>query len=217
MTVESARQDESTGSEQNGPTITLPQRDDFTPRYDFNDISKLGKARNRIGILLYNSLITHIPSHTVRQGFLRAFGAKIGKGTSILRGCLFFDIDQVRIGDYCSIGFRCLFDARSGILIGDNVVIASDTQIIAGHHDPNSPTFAPILNPVRIGDYVWLASRSTVLANVDIGRGAVVGACALVTKSVNDLEMVAGVPAKVRSMRDPDALQYRPFYRPLLY
>ena len=70
---------------------------------------------------------------------------------------------------------------------------------------------------MRIGDYVWLASRSTVLANVDIGRGAVVGACALVTKSVNDLEMVAGVPAKVRSMRDPDALQYRPFYRPLLY
>ncbi|MBE7195844.1 MAG: acyltransferase, partial [Gordonia polyisoprenivorans] len=59
--------------------VTVPERDDFTPRYSFNDISTIAKARNRVGILLYNNLITFIPSHTIRQAFLRLFGAKIGK------------------------------------------------------------------------------------------------------------------------------------------
>ncbi len=69
-----------------GPTV--PQRADFhPPRYTFTEISTIAKAKNRVGILLYNNIITYIPSHTVRQGFLRAFGAKIGKDTSILRGC----------------------------------------------------------------------------------------------------------------------------------
>ncbi|MGV9669276.1 acyltransferase [Gordonia sp. NPDC003504] len=206
----------------NGPasapaSVTVPQRSDFVPRYSFNEISTIAKAKNRIGILLYNNLITFIPSHTIRQGFLRLFGAKIGKDTSILRGCQVFDIDQIRIGEACSIGFRVLFDARSGICIGDNVVIASDTQIIAGKHDPASPDFAPVIEPVYIGDYVWIASRATIVSGVSIGRGAVVAACAMVGKDVADLDIVGGVPARVISKRPESALRYRPKYRPLFY
>ncbi|GAB25896.1 MAG TPA: acyltransferase [Gordonia polyisoprenivorans] len=198
-------------------SVTVPERDDFTPRYSFNDISTIAKARNRVGILLYNNLITFIPSHTIRQAFLRLFGAKIGKDTSILRGCQVFDIDQIRIGEACSIGFRVLFDARSGICIGDNVVIASDTQIIAGKHDPASPEFVPVIEPVYIGDYVWIASRATIVSGVSIGRGAVVAACAMVGKDVADLDIVGGVPARVISKRPETALRYRPKYRPLFY
>lgn len=198
-----------------GPTV--PQRADFHPRYTFTEISTIAKAKNRVGILLYNNIVTFIPSHTVRQGFLRAFGAKIGKDTSILRGCQVFDIDQIRIGEACSIGFRVLFDARSGICIGDNVVIASDTQIIAGKHDPASPDFAAVLEPVYIGDHAWIASRATIVSGVSIGRGAVVAACACVSKDVADLDIVGGVPAKTISKRPESALRYRPKYRPLFY
>ncbi|ATD72884.1 MULTISPECIES: acyltransferase [Gordonia] len=198
-----------------GPTV--PQRADFHPRYTFTEISTIAKARNRVGILLYNTIVTHLPSHTIRQAFLRAFGAKIGKDTSILRGCQVFDIDQIRIGEACSIGFRVLFDARSGICIGDNVVIASDTQIIAGKHDPASPEFAAVLEPVHIGDYAWIASRATIVSGVSIGRGAVVAACALVSKDVADLDIVGGVPATTISRRPESALRYRPKYRPLFY
>ncbi|QHD88022.1 acyltransferase [Gordonia sp. JH63] len=198
-----------------GPTV--PRRADFVPRHTFTGISTVAKAKNRVGILLYNNLITYLPSHSVRQAFLRLFGAKIGKDTSILRGCQVFDIDQIRIGEACSIGFRVLFDARSGICIGDNVVIASDTQIIAGKHDPASPEFAAILEPVYIGDYAWIASRATVTSGVSIGRGAVVAACALVSRDVADLDIVGGVPARTISQRPESALRYRPKYRPLFY
>ncbi|MEO9326904.1 acyltransferase [Gordonia aurantiaca] len=201
-----------------GPAVlTLPERDDFEPRYSFTAISTIAKAKNRVGILLFNNLITYIPSHTVRQGFLRLFGAKIGKDTSILRGCQVFDIDQLRIGNCCSIGFRVLFDARSGICIGDNVVIASDTQIIAGKHDPASPDFEPILEPVYIGDYAWIATRATIVGGANVGRGAVVAAAACVTRDVPDLDIVGGVPAKTIAKRPESALQYRPKYRPLFY
>ena len=110
-----------------------------------------------------------------------------------------------------------MLDARGGITIGSNVVIASDTHIIGGYHDHNSPEFTPILEPCVIGDYVWIASRSTLLSGVTLGRGAVVGGCSMVRSDVGELEVVAGVPAKVRAMRDPKALAYRPKYRPLFY
>lgn len=185
--------------------------------YKMQDISLARKVRNRIGTLGFNMIVTYVPSHLVRQGFLRAFGATIGKDTSIFRGTTILDIENLVIGEACSIGFRCMFDARGGITIGDNVVIASDTHIIGGYHDHNDPTFKPILEPTVIGDYVWIASRCTVLSGTTIGRGAVVGGCSMVRGTVGELEVVAGTPAKVRSMRDPDALQYRPKYRPLFY
>ncbi|KZF09501.1 MAG: acyltransferase [Rhodococcus sp. (in: high G+C Gram-positive bacteria)] len=185
--------------------------------YKMQDISLARKIRNRIGTLGFNMLVTYIPSHIVRQNFLRAFGAKIGKDTSIFRGTTILDIENLVIGEACSIGFRCMFDARGGITIGDNVVIASDTHIIGGYHDHNDPAFKPILEPTFIGDYVWIASRCTVLSGSNIGRGAVVGGCSMVRGTVNELEVVAGTPAKVRSMRDPNALAYRPKYRPLFY
>jgi putative colanic acid biosynthesis acetyltransferase WcaF len=186
-------------------------------KFKMQDITLARKIFNRVGLLLFNNFVTFIPSHMVRQGFLRLFGAKIGRDTSIFRGTIILDIDKFVVGEACSIGFRCMFDARGGITIGDNVVIASDTHIIGGYHDHNDPTFPPILEPCVIGDYVWIASRSTILSGVTIGRGAVVGGCSMVRNDVAELDVVAGVPAKVLSHRDPNALQYRPKYRPLFY
>lgn len=185
--------------------------------YKMQDITFKRKLRNRIGTLGFNMIVTFIPSHWIRQNFLRAFGATIGKDVSIFRGTTVLDPEGLTIGDACSIGFRCMLDARGGITIGSNVVIASDTHIIAGYHDHNSPEFTPILEPCVINDYVWIASRSTLLSGVTLGRGAVVGGCSMVRGDVGELEVVAGVPAKVRAMRDPKALAYRPKYRPLFY
>jgi acetyltransferase-like isoleucine patch superfamily enzyme len=174
------------------------------------------KARNRIGQLLYNMVITFIPSHTIRQGFLRYFGATIGKNTGIMRGTTVLDPEFLTIGDSCAIGFRCLLDARGGLYIGNNVTIASDVHILGGGHDINHPDFLPVPIPTVIEDYVWIASRAMILPSL-IRRGAVVGAQALVIKDVGELEVVGGNPAKVIGKRNPDALQYSGSYRPLFY
>jgi len=174
------------------------------------------KARNRIAQILYNMFITYVPSHTVRLGFLRLCGATIGEGSSIMRTTQVLDPEFLRIGRTTTVGQRCLLDARAGLWIGDNVTIASDVHIIGGGHDIDHPDFLPVPIPTVIEDYAWIASRAMVLPS-HIHRGAVVAAQALVGqyKDVGELEVVGGVPAKVIGKRDPDALQYNAYYRPL--
>lgn len=177
---------------------------------------KLKNVLDHAGVVLYNSLITQFPSHNVRIGFLRAFGAKIGKDTAVFRGTTVLGIRHLTIGESCGIGFRCLLDARGGLTIGNNVVVASDTQFITAHHEPNSDDFAAVIAPTVIGDSVWIASRCTILGGLTVGKGAVVGACSLVRKDVDPMDIVAGVPAQVRGERK-SSLDYKPKYRPLFY
>lgn len=184
--------------------------------FKMQGVSFWEKVRNRLGELIFNFFITHVPSHTIRQGWLRMCGAKIGKRCSILRGTTVLDPAYLTIGDGAALGFRCMLDARCGIYIGNEVTIASDTQIIGGGHDVNHPDFLPIPIPTVICDYVWIASRAMILPSL-IGRGAVVAAHAVVSKDVGELEIVGGVPAKVIGKRDPEALQYHNDRRPLFY
>ena len=44
------------------------------------------RIRDTYAALFYSSVVTHIPFHFIRLGYLRLFGAKIGKGTAINRG-----------------------------------------------------------------------------------------------------------------------------------
>ena len=184
--------------------------------YKMQGMTFARKLRNRVGMLLYNMIVTYIPSHMIRQAFLRLFGATIGKDSSIMRGTTVIDIEFLTIGNCTAIGFRCLLDARAGLCIGDNVTIASDVHILGGGHDVNHPDFLPVPIPTVIEDYVWIASRAMILPT-HIRRGGVVGAQALVNKNVGELEIVGGVPAKLLGKRNPDALQYSGRYRPLFY
>lgn len=173
-------------------------------------------AREQIGERLFNYAVTNIPSHWVRQNWLRFFGMKIGKNTSIMMGTRVHGIQQLTVGNNCSIGFRCLLDARGELTIDDDVVLASDVHIVAGHHVVNSDDFGRFLSPIHIKHHVWVASRSTILAGVELGVGSVVGACSLVRKDVADMEIVAGVPAAHVGVRR-SSLDYHPDFRPLLY
>jgi acetyltransferase-like isoleucine patch superfamily enzyme len=183
-------------------------------RYRMQGMGFGRKARNRLGQLIYNAFITHIPSHLVRLAYLRLFGATIGKGSSLMRGVMILDIEFLTLGDFSTIGNRCLLDARAGLAIGNNVTIASDVHILGGGHDINDPHFLPIPIPTVIEDYAWIASRAMVLPSL-IGRGAVVAAQAVVIKDIGECEIVGGNPAKVIGKRNPDALQYSASYRPL--
>ena len=173
------------------------------------------RARNYLAAVLYNSVVTYIPVHAIRQGYLRLFGATIGKDTAIMRGTNVLDIEYFTIGDRSVVGFRCLLDCRGGVAIGDDVVIASDTHIISVAHDVNHPDFLPVAIPVVIEDYVWIASRAMTLAS-HIRRGAVVAAHAVVNRDVGELEIVGGVPARVIERRNPEALQYSRKFKPPL-
>lgn len=70
----------------------------------------------------------------------------------------------------------------------------------------DSTGFRGWYEPITIHDRVrvWLCTRSTILAGVTIGEGAVVAASAVVTKSVAPYDIVAGIPARKVSERNRD-------------
>ncbi|MDT5068671.1 MAG: hypothetical protein QOK02_4826, partial [Mycobacterium sp.] len=58
------------------------------------------KLRNFIGMVSFNMIVTYIPSHFIRQNFLRwVGGSTIGKGSTIFRGTTVFDPEFLTIGN----------------------------------------------------------------------------------------------------------------------
>jgi maltose O-acetyltransferase len=83
------------------------------------------------------------------------------------------------------------------VIIGNNVCINDGVQILTASHDVGDPMWNHIKKPIIIEDYVWIATNAIILPGVKIGRGAVVGAGAVVSKNINPYEIVVGNPAKV--------------------
>lgn len=155
------------------------------------------------------------PSYNVRHYFMKLLKMKIGKKTNILRNISVNVPENVMIGNNCVINPYVLLDGRGGkIIIGNNVDIARETNIWTLEHDPNDDLHKTKGGDVIIEDYVWIASRVTILPNVKIGKGAVIASGAIVTKDVPSMAIVGGVPAKVIGYRK-NKLKYKLYYRPL--
>lgn len=154
--------------------------------------------------ILGNMIINKIPSRRFRMTYYKLSGIKVGKDVSICRNTELLATEKLAIGNGVNIGWRCTIDARGGIEIGDNVVIASDSIVLTADHDVNDTDFTARYRSITIKDRAWICTRSTVLGGVTIGEGAVVAAGSLVTKDVEAYTIVGGVPAKVIGYRNKD-------------
>ncbi|WP_294636788.1 acyltransferase [uncultured Aquabacterium sp.] len=170
------------------------------PDYGKNWPTLVDRMR-RIWEQVYNILINKIPSHNIRLVWLRLGGAKIGKGSTIWRNTEVIGIESLTIGDDSCIGWHCQIDARSGLVIGNHVTIASHVLIVAGGHDLEAPEFWSVSAPVRIDDWAWITSRAIILPGAHIGEGAVVSANTTVGKKVEPYAIVAGQGGKTVGQR----------------
>lgn len=102
---------------------------------------------------------------------------------------------------------NCFFGATGGIKIGQNVLIGPNVTIITERHCI-SDTHKTIKEqgveeaPVIIEDDAWIGASAIILGGIIISNKAVVGAGSLVTKSVNEGEIVVGNPARVMRTRE---------------
>lgn len=149
-----------------------------------------------------------VPCHPLRRIVCKLFMKEFHWSCAIYRKVDLRSPYRISIGAGTCVNKRCVIDGRGGVNIGKNVDIAQETNIWSEQHDYNSPDYTAVCKQVVIEDYVWLASRSTILPGVKIGRGAVVACGAVVTKDVPPLAIVAGVPAKVIGYRK-DIMSYK--------
>ncbi len=148
----------------------------------------------------------YIPFHHVRRFFYRMAGVTIGTGSAIHMHTIFYDPRNIVIGKDTIIGEFAVLDGRDKLVIGDHVDIASDVMLYNAEHDVQSDDFHAVKAPTIVEDYVFIGPRAIILPGVTLGKGAVVGAGAVVTKDVAPFAIVGGVPAKVigeRKVKDP--------------
>lgn len=154
--------------------------------------------------------VGYFPSHHVRRLFYRVAGIKIGRGSAIHMFAVFYNPSNIKIGDDTIIGEWVVLDGRDLLTIGDHVDIATGVMIYNAEHDIHSASFTKAsFGKVEIEDYAFIGPRAIILPGVKIGRGAVVGAGAVVTKDVKPLSIVGGVPAKEIGTREEKSLNYK--------
>jgi maltose O-acetyltransferase len=147
-------------------------------------------------------------AQSYKTGQLRSMLGGSHTGLRIQHPVVIEHPEKVRIGRGCSIAAFLHVWGGGGVTIGDRVLIASHVSIVSETHDytAHPMTETAVRKPVVIEDDVWLGTHCTILPGVTVGRGAVIGAGAVVTKNVEPFTIQAGVPARRVGERDKRAL-----------
>jgi maltose O-acetyltransferase len=116
--------------------------------------------------------------------------------------------DSIVIGDRTYIN-DAIITAGYGaeVIIGKQCAIGYRVSIKAVTHDKNNPypdEFGLVINTgktIRIGDYCWIGDNVYIREGVSIGNSVIVGANSVVTTSIPDNSIIAGVPARQLRVR----------------
>ena len=140
---------------------------------------------------------------------------KFGNNSTISTYCQIFSREsgchgKLEIGDYSNIGDYSLIDVSGDIIIGNKVAIGPRCTIYTHDHNYSDKNAIapwkgkPIIKPVIIMEGTWVGANVTILPGVIIGKNAIVAAGSVVTKDVREYTMVAGVPARVIKVINPE-------------
>lgn len=135
--------------------------------------------------------------------------AKIGKSSNIHATVILRQGYNIEIGEGCLINHNTVLQAGKvdgKIKLGNYVHTGANVMIIAFNHAFDTKALPTIKQDyydadVIIGDDVWIGGGSIILPGVNIGRGAIIAAGAVVNCDVPEYAIVGGVPAKVLKYR----------------
>ena len=118
----------------------------------------------------------------------------IGDGSSIPKGSTFYCTEAP-----LTIGKKVIFGPHPTIITGDHRI-----DVIGKYIMDSNEKLSENDAPVVIEDDVWCGANVTILKGVTIGRGSVVAAGAVVTKSFPPYSIIGGVPARLLKRRFTD-------------
>lgn len=142
------------------------------------------------------------PFHVWRRFLLRLFGAKLGKHVNVYPTVIIWAPWALSIGDYVGVADGVKLYNMASITIGDYCVVSQGAHLCAGSHDIDSSNFQLITKPISLESYVWVCAEAFVGPGVNIAEGCVLGARAVVVKSIPEPWAVwAGNPAIMKRLR----------------
>ncbi len=184
----------------------------------------LGKSLNRVIQKIYISYLNLLPNVSVHPDVFFSSSARIilnpdgysfkNQKVTVSKGCRICDHamivpygGEIFIDENVFVGPFTILYGHGGLRIGKNTLIAAHTTIIPFSHKFNDlelPIYKQGLSRkgISIGEDVWIGAGVRILDGVTIGKGCVIGAGSVVTKSIEDYMVVAGVPVKILGVRE---------------
>ena len=146
---------------------------------------------------------------TIRGEKNISLGNRVGIGINcFLYAGLDKGSEKIVIGENTTLNSNVMINAdlKGEIIIGENVIIGPNVVMrTSGHRyeQKEIPIREQGHHPgtIVVKDGVWIGSNAVILPDVTVGHGAIVAAGAVVSKDVNDFEIVGGVPARMIGSR----------------
>ena len=157
------------------------------------------KIRHSLIIILVNLLNgTHF--FTLKSFLLKLNGYVIGKSVKIVGPVFIGSQVFLSIKDNVWIGRNFNIFGNGQVIINQNCDIAPNCSLLTGSHEIGN-TFKRagkgIKYKIVIGSGTWIGFNATLLGNIMIGDGSVIGANSLVIKSTLNNSLNAGIPTKI--------------------
>jgi acetyltransferase-like isoleucine patch superfamily enzyme len=200
------------------------------PEHELGLAERLRAEYTRQGLLeLYGRFVRGdgVLDALMRRVIWRALARRCGAGLRVESGADFKHLETFEIGDDVFIGSQAYlqgrFDGRfvigshvwigpnsyldsRNLVLGDYVGWGPGAKVIGSTHT-GLPVDVPIIQtdleikPVHVSEWADIGANAVLLPGVTVGKGAMVGAGAVVTQDVPPFAVVAGVPAEILRLR----------------
>jgi maltose O-acetyltransferase len=161
--------------------------------------SQADAAKAKAWMARYNASMATLADE--RRQLLRELLATVGDG-AVVRPPFFCDYGyNIRLGEGVFLNFNCVILDVVQVTIGSGTQVGPAVQIYAADHPREAAarrTGVEFGRPVTIGENVWIGGGAILLPGGAIGDDAVIGAGAVVTRSVPNGKTVVGNPARLR-------------------
>lgn len=174
-------------------------------------IRALRHLRNRVNLIILRlrGVQVHSTARISPGAIFEPSGGRIiiGARSYIDHGVILRALEgRIEIGEDCSVNAYSVLLGGGDLRVGNKTRIASHTVIVPSNHVFSDPDISIMDQGLRqlgvtIEEDVWIGAGARVLDGVVLGQGCVVGAGAVVTKSVPPRTVVGGVPAKQIAIR----------------
>lgn len=148
-----------------------------------------------------------------RRDFLRTFVVKLDEGAMINSPFYMEFANHLEMGVNSFINYDCIMLNNAMVKLGDNVLVGPKVSFYTAMHPIDAKQREQWLvyaKPITVEDNVWIGGSATILGGVTIGKNAIVGAGAVVTKDVEPNTIVVGNPARVlRKITAEDSKKYQ--------